>query len=341
MPTWTERNTGLIKKWWKPSTILDSEIVAVYQPFAETSLADSYINLVDPGVNDAAPGIVPGWARATGWTFANNEYLTTGITPDANYTIFIEAAITAATGGTKSMMGQFVNNGANLLAANASIISGHVTYQGSWQYANISFGGSSDATGKTIYRFNQCLSKNKAYLNGALVDTLAGTYSGSPIAMFIGAHNQAGVATDKFTGRILAVAIYNVELTAAEVAFISIQASELTEFDDPTPNINYIVQHPKTRHLNNANHELMIATNTGIFRTFNGGRGWAKLTLPDPSNAEFGDSPAAVVSELTFHWVDYDPLDKETIFVMATKASTSRIWIYKTTDSGETWTSRG
>jgi photosystem II stability/assembly factor-like uncharacterized protein len=106
-------------------------------------------------------------------------------------------------------------------------------------------------------------------------------------------------------------------------------------------NVNFIVQNPRTRHLNNANHELLIATDGGVFRSTNGGRGWNKFPLPDPSNAEFGDSPAATVGQLTFHWVDYDPLDKETIFIMAAKASASRIWIYKTTNSGETWTSRG
>jgi len=106
-------------------------------------------------------------------------------------------------------------------------------------------------------------------------------------------------------------------------------------------NCNYIVQHPATKHLNNTSHELLVATDGGIFRTLDGGRHWAKIVLPDPSNAEFSDTPAATVDELTFHWVEYDPVTDLILWVLGYKMSTQRIWIYKSTDNGDTWTSRG
>lgn len=65
-------------------------------------------------------------------------------------------------------------------------------------------------------------------------------------------------------------------------------------------NVNYITQHPATRHLNSTSHELLLATDGGLYHSIDGGRGWAKITLPDPSNAEFADSPAATVDELHF-----------------------------------------
>ncbi len=105
--------------------------------------------------------------------------------------------------------------------------------------------------------------------------------------------------------------------------------------------VNYIVQHPATRYLPSTGHELIIATNAGILRSINGGRAWAQLTLPDPSNAEFSDSPAATVGELTFHWAAYDPRVLNTIHVIGAKNSVQRIWIYRSTDIGESWTSRG
>jgi hypothetical protein len=106
-------------------------------------------------------------------------------------------------------------------------------------------------------------------------------------------------------------------------------------------NVNYIVQRPNTRQLNSSSHELLIATDDGLYHSINGTRTWAKITLPDPSNAEFGDAPAATVDELTFHWVDYSPLDSNIICVLGVKASASRLWIYKTTDNLATWASRG
>lgn len=106
-------------------------------------------------------------------------------------------------------------------------------------------------------------------------------------------------------------------------------------------NVNYITQHPATRFLNSTSHELLIATDDGIYQTINGGRSWGKLPLPDPSNAEFADSPAATIDELTFHWVKYDPTDSLIIYALANKVSVNRFWLYKTTGSLVSWTSRG
>lgn len=106
-------------------------------------------------------------------------------------------------------------------------------------------------------------------------------------------------------------------------------------------NINYIVQHPSSRHRNSTSHELLIATDDGLYHSEDGGRSWAKITLPDPSNAEFADSPAAVVTDLTWHWADYDPTDSNIIYLLAIKTSVNRQWIYKTSDNLASWISRG
>jgi hypothetical protein len=109
-------------------------------------------------------------------------------------------------------------------------------------------------------------------------------------------------------------------------------------------NVNYIVQHPSTRFLNSTSHELLIATDDGIYHSTNGGRTWAKITLPDPSNAEFADSPAATIDELTFHWVEYDSIDSTiiyAIYALANKVSVNRFWFYKSSDNLLTWINRG
>jgi hypothetical protein len=99
-------------------------------------------------------------------------------------------------------------------------------------------------------------------------------------------------------------------------------------------NVNYIVQNPATKMRNSTSHELLIATDDGLYHSINGGRSWAKITLPAPTGG------GATVDELTFHWVDYDPTDGNTIYVLGIKASTNQQWIYKTTDNLSTWISR-
>jgi hypothetical protein len=106
-------------------------------------------------------------------------------------------------------------------------------------------------------------------------------------------------------------------------------------------NVNYIIIHPSTKNLVSSNHELYIATDDGIYHSLNGGTSWAKLTLPDPSNAEFADSPAATIDELTFHWIVFSPLNLQVLLALGAKDSVSRIWLYRSVDSGLSWISRG
>jgi hypothetical protein len=54
--------------------------VAVFQPKGAASLAASYINLVNPGTYDATAPVTAPTLDATGWVFASNAWLDTGIT---------------------------------------------------------------------------------------------------------------------------------------------------------------------------------------------------------------------------------------------------------------------
>jgi PKD repeat protein len=106
-------------------------------------------------------------------------------------------------------------------------------------------------------------------------------------------------------------------------------------------NVAYGVLRPGDAHTPNTVHHLLIAADAGLYHTADGGRNWGAFLLPDPSNAEFGDVPAAVLSDLTFDWIDYDPGDLGTIYARGVYAAANRLWVYKSTDGGVTWTSRG
>ncbi len=106
-------------------------------------------------------------------------------------------------------------------------------------------------------------------------------------------------------------------------------------------NANWIIQNPSTKHLSNTSHDLWLATGDGLFHSLDGGLGWAKITLPDPSNAEFSDSPAATIDELSFFWIAFDPSNSDTIVALAAKDSVSRLWLYRSDDIAISWISRG
>jgi hypothetical protein len=100
-------------------------------------------------------------------------------------------------------------------------------------------------------------------------------------------------------------------------------------------NVNYIVQEPASKSRNSTSHELLLATDNGLHHSTDGGRQWAKISLPDPTGG------SATVDELTFHWVDYDPTDSTIIYVLGIKVSVNRQWLFKSSDNLLSWSSRG
>ena len=337
--TWVERSGGLrpgVNRWWQISSIATADIVAVYQPIGADTLAKSYTNLVNPGTNNASPVVAPSWDTTIGWTFSGTEHLTTGIVGNGlhTYIVRLNNVNTAAT--QRVVMGY--SSGRSQFLGTEFI--GSINLPSKY---NTSFLGSISTgnTGDII----ACLARNKVYDNGNLLDFISDSSLDIWSEGEISISNDLGLA--RYIGDLSAMAIYNRELTQPEIAEIGGNMSALTSADDPDPvlpAVSWIIQNPSTKHLNSTSHELWAATDSGLFRTFNGGRGWAKIPLPDPSNAEFGDSPAATIDELTFHWINYDRGDETILYALGAKNSVSRIWAYKATNSGVNitdWSSRG
>lgn len=73
-------------------------IVAAYQPIAAPDSLAARQNVGNDarmaGLHTAMPGTLPTWSGATGWAFlaANSQYLTTGITPTASWTVILRAS---------------------------------------------------------------------------------------------------------------------------------------------------------------------------------------------------------------------------------------------------------
>jgi hypothetical protein len=175
-----------------------------------TSLAESYVNLNAPGVNDAAPGVAPAWAGATGWTFAGAQYLTTGIVLPTGGTLIAQISASATPHAVlKSVVGS--RNGAlstRLMLANDAAGVDAIQYQ----YGNFS----SSAPAMSAGNLAGC--GGNFYRNGVFDFAIAGYSNVGAFPVYIGARNTGGAASLFFSGNILSIAVYGVTLDANQAA---------------------------------------------------------------------------------------------------------------------------
>ena len=195
--------------WWEAGGAPTP--VAVYQPIGAASLAASYVNLANPGTYDAAPGVAPTWASATGWTFsaAIRTRLLTGVVPDVGtWSVFILFSDAVA--------------GGPALGFNVSATCRLNIYPGLSTTRYYRNGGNFSTSG-VIESGVMAVAGQSAYLNGSLDGALSGAQSGTPIQIWIGGYNPDAATTTGacFTGNIQAVAIYSSTLDASQVAAVS------------------------------------------------------------------------------------------------------------------------
>jgi hypothetical protein len=81
------------------------------------------------------------------------------------------------------------------------------------------------------------------------------------------------------------------------------------------------------------NHELFIATKSGVFTTSNGGRSWSGIALPTP------ETPSATLEDMDYYDLVYGNQDSNKVWVLTSNGS--GVWVYGTTDGGSSWDSRG
>ena len=198
--------------WWLSGGISSASCVAAYAPKGAASLAASYTNLTNPGTNDAAPGVAPGFDTALGWLFTGTQYLTTGIVPTDAYSAIVKFNAYSQA-GTQTFWGIFRNVGGDaafVLVCNAGANIAQSYHGSNATFANntpkIAAAGTYAICGKTPYRDGAA--------EGSVIGASAGT---NYLAMFIGARNSNGAATSFFIGNISSFAVYNATLTAPQL----------------------------------------------------------------------------------------------------------------------------
>ena len=211
---WPDVPTPPVTNWWEAGGTISC--IAAYQPKGAASLAESYLNLENPGTYDASPIVAPTFNTATGWTFnGSTQYLDTGIVPAANMTFIVQFS-----GGgsvdSRVMFGGIDTGALSALVGFTPFVEippngvAYVNGSGFWlKEVNMTDG-------------NIAIAGNKAYRNGIDEGLTLGAWSGTPShSIFIGARSFNGARNLPWSGTIIAWAAYSSVLSASQIAAIS------------------------------------------------------------------------------------------------------------------------
>jgi hypothetical protein len=203
--------------WWEAGGA--TGCVAAYQPKGAASLAASYSNLVNPGTYDLADiATPPTFDASTGWTFNSTQGVgfDTGVMA-ANMTLVVR--ISNAAIGKYSTISPIGNTGVGNFIYSAAATSGAQRFVHSTGSAYTAGDGSAGTSNGVL-----AVTKDAGYIDGASVINLAGTGASNNATTKIGSRGDTAA---KFSGNILAVAIYDNTLDAATVAAVSAAMSLL------------------------------------------------------------------------------------------------------------------
>lgn len=192
-----------INAWWASGGIA-GEAIAAYKPIGASDLASSYLNLVNPGTFDAAPGTAPTFNTATGWAFLKTslQYLNLGFVPDVNYSVVFRFSGRELIGASYTGC-QTTTNTALIFGADSA-----APVKFSYYHRAQVLGSPVAAVGVVA------ICGVKGYLNASLEGTSSG-YSGTNTQPFyIGGYNNNGVPSLFQTITVAALAAYSTDISA-------------------------------------------------------------------------------------------------------------------------------
>lgn len=198
---------GLLTPWYLSGNVVLVNCIAAYQAKGAASLAASYVNLANPGTYNATPGVAPTWDAADGWILNGSQYLTTGIIPASGHSVIVQFDLSNG-GGT--ICGQY-SPGARLdIWPNDE---GGVFYGSGNGGSNVP---------PPLLTGNLCIAGQQGYRNGVADGASTPNWtSTTAYDIYIGCSHRASGPIYFVTGKIKALAIYNVTLSAPQVLAIS------------------------------------------------------------------------------------------------------------------------
>ena len=175
--------------------------VAAYKPRGAGSLASSYVNLVNPGTNNATVGVAPTLVE-NGWSSIGAARLGTGITPNQNYSMVAKiSGWTSTPQGGNQVMGQ------GTTGAQQIIIPQRLTSNNRAIYGTVADDHALMTDGVLA------LCANKVYQNGVLISTISSAFGTPTNAIgLMGINDGATACVATYTKEY--AAIYNADASA-------------------------------------------------------------------------------------------------------------------------------
>jgi hypothetical protein len=197
-----------VGNWWEAGGA--TGCVAAYQPKGAADLAASYVNLANPGTNNASEGDAPTFNTATGWTFDGvSDGLVTGITPTGqDYTGIVQ--FTDASGAGRWIFGAI---GAQFFGIQP------IDDQGSPNVAYLN--GSFLRVNPSLTAGNLAIAGNQGYRDGVADGGTVSAGAGAHAGIYIGCVNNGGPGGSHLACKIQALAFFNNALTSGQVAAVA------------------------------------------------------------------------------------------------------------------------
>ena len=218
------RAAAAAASWWLSGGVSAANAIAVYQPIGAASLAASYDNNAAPGngladgTYDAAPGVAPTWASATGWTSGGASYLTTGVVPADGASMLVRYSVNDTL--DNAICGELVGPASGWFGFR---FLGQLSPDVIRFYGNGGLG--SAPYNSSVSNGVLGVAGTAGYINGISVITLVGVAGATGAIRLMGYY---GAETRYMQGSIQAFALYNTTLSAAQVAAISAAMAALT-----------------------------------------------------------------------------------------------------------------
>jgi hypothetical protein len=210
-------SAATVEPWYLSGGVSAANCIAAYQPKGAASLAASYDNLAGASY-DAAPGVAPTFDAETGWTFnGSTQYLDTGVDPvnDQTWSMIVRYS-GATTVNYVAICGTRIGGG-TAFAIEPNSPDG--VYYASGGFV-------AKATG--VAAGNLAIAGTKAYRNGVDEGLTLGVSAGDWASVLIGCFRDTGGAPAQFcAASVQAIAIYDVTLTADQVAAITAAMGDL------------------------------------------------------------------------------------------------------------------
>ncbi len=204
---------GVVTPWWLLGGVTAAQCAVAYQPKGAASLAASYINRNNPGTNNAAPGTAPTFATGTGWTFnGTTQYLTTGIVPASGYSLIVQFSGVDSSVSVGWLAGAYNSSGNNRLSVGNPNGTGFIEY-GSGKTINVNHS-------PAITSGSLAVAGQQGYYNGIADGGAIAAWNGT-VTAGINIADLGGFGTAKLACTIIALAIYNITLSATQVGLIA------------------------------------------------------------------------------------------------------------------------